>query len=205
MARTGRRPGNADTRQQIVDVARAQFAEQGYDAVSLRAVARGAGVDPALIHHYFDGKSGLFAEVLQLPLDPATVLPAVLSGDLDRLGERLLRFFLELWESPETGPRMRAAVRAALSSEQASARLGDFVVREVLGRLADRLGSDRALLRATLTGTQLIGLAVVRYLVQAGPLRQASIEQIVAAVAPTLQRYLTGRLPTDRADTAEQG
>lgn len=195
MARTGRRPGNVDTRQQILDVARVQFAELGYDGVSLRGIARAAEVDPALVHHYFDGKSGLFADVMQLPFDPAAVLPAVLSGDLDKLGERLLLFFLGLWESPDTGPRMRAVLRTALSSEEASTRLGDFVVQEVVGRLAARLGTDRPLLRATLTGTQLIGLAVGRYLVQVHPLRQPSVEELVAAVAPSLQRYLTGRLP----------
>lgn len=103
MGRTGRRRGNAGTRQQILDIARTQFADLGYEGVSLRGIARAAGVDPALVHHYFDGKSGLFADVMQLPLDPAVALPAVLSGDVDRLGERLLRFFLSLWESPDTG------------------------------------------------------------------------------------------------------
>lgn len=195
MARTGRRPGNADTRQQILDVARAQFAELGYDGVSLRGVARAAGVDAALVHHYFEGKSGLFADVTQLPLDPAAVLPMVLSGEVDQLGERLLRFFLGLWESPETGPRMRAAMRTALASEEASTRLGDFIVREVITRVAATLGSDRPELRAALTGSQLVGLGVGRYLVQAGPLTAASIEEIVAAMAPTVQRYLTGDLP----------
>jgi len=196
MARTGRRRGNVDTKRQIVDVARAQFAELGYDGVSLRGIARAAGVDPALVHHYFDGKSGLFADVMQLPVDPALALPIVLDGELDQLGERLLRFFIGLWESPETGPRMRAALRTALSSEESSRRLGDFVAREIMTRLAARLDSDRPQLRATLTGSQLIGLAVGRYLVQVDPLTQASVEELVTATAPTLQRYLTGPLPS---------
>ncbi|MBA2552666.1 MAG: TetR/AcrR family transcriptional regulator [Geodermatophilaceae bacterium] len=196
MARTGRRRGNVDTKRQIVDVARAQFAELGYDGVSLRGIARAAGVDPALVHHYFDGKSGLFADVMQLPVDPALALPIVLDGELDQLGERLLRFFIGLWESPETGPRMRAAFRTALSSEESSRRLGDFVAREIMTRLAARLDSDRPQLRATLTGSQLIGLAVGRYLVQVDPLTQASVEELVTATAPTLQRYLTGPLPS---------
>lgn len=196
MARTGRRRGNVDTKRQIVDVARAQFAELGYDGVSLRGIARAAGVDPALVHHYFDGKSGLFADVMQLPVDPALALPIVLDGELDQLGERLLRFFIGLWESPETGPRMRAAFRTALSSEESSRRLGDFVAREIMTRLAARLDLDRPQLRATLTGSQLIGLAVGRYLVQVDPLTQASVEELVTATAPTLQRYLTGPLPS---------
>ncbi len=197
MARTGRRPGRIDTRQQIVDAARTQFAELGYDGASLRGIARAAGVDPALVHHYFDGKSGLFADVMQLPIDPAVMLPAVLGGDPDQLGERLVRFFLGLWESPDTGPRLRAALRTALASEEASARLGAFVEREILARLAARLGSDRPLLRATLAGSQLIGLAVGRYLVQAAPFTGPGVEEFVAAVAPAVQRYLTGPLPDD--------
>ncbi len=205
MARTGRRPGNVDTRQAILDVARAQFAEFGYDGVSLRGVARAAGVDPALVHHYFDGKSGLFADVLALPLDPAAVLPFILEGDQLELGERIIRFFLGLWESPETGPRMAAAIRGALSSEEGSVRLGAFFVREVMQRVAAQLQVDRPMLRASLTGSQLIGVAVARYLVRAGPLVEASTEEIVAAVAPTLQRYLTGDLPAALASELPRG
>lgn len=195
MARTGRRPGNVDTRQLILDAASAQFAELGYDGVSLRAVARAAGVDPALVHHYFDGKSGLFADVMQLPVDPAAMILVLLDGDPQELGERIVRLFLSLWDSPETGPRMAAAIRGALSSEEGSARLGAFFVREVMQRVAGQLGVDRPLLRAALTGSQLVGLAVMRYLIRAEPLVAASTEQIVAAMAPTLQRYLTGDLP----------
>jgi AcrR family transcriptional regulator len=204
MARTGRRPGNVDTRQLILDVARAQFAEQGYDAVSLRGVARAAGVDPALVHHYFDGKSGLFAEVMHLPLDPSSVLPLLLAGDREELGERII-FFLGLWDSPVTGPRMAAAFRAAISTEEESLRLGTFAVREIMQRVAAQLGVDRPLLRASLTGSQLVGIAVVRYLIRAEPLVAASTEQIVTAAAPTLQRYLTGELPENLVSESARG
>lgn len=197
MARTGRRPAGADTRAVILDVARAEFARTGYDAVSLRSIARAAGVDPALVHHYFDGKSGLFAEVLQFPIDPATVLPQILDGELDQLGERLVGFYLGLWESPETGPGMAAAVRAALTSDAGAAALGAFVVREVMQRLAALVGPDRPLLRASLVGSQLVGLGVARYLVRLEPMVSASVEDLVAAVAPTIQRYLTGELRTE--------
>ncbi|CAN5330025.1 TetR family transcriptional regulator [soil metagenome] len=194
MARTGRRPAGTDTRALILDAAREQFAQTGYDAVSLRGIARAAGVDPALVHHYFDGKSALFAEVLEFPVSPASVLPHILDGDLDELGERLVRFFLGLWQSPETGPRMAAAIRTALSSEAGSAALSGFVVREIMHRVAARLGPDRPLLRTSLVGSQLVGLGVARYLVRIEPLVSASDEEVVAAVAPTLQRYLTGEL-----------
>ncbi|MEJ7705504.1 MAG: TetR family transcriptional regulator [Geodermatophilaceae bacterium] len=127
MARTGRRRGDVDTRAEILAAARAQFAERGYDGASLRGIARAAGVDPALVHHYFDGKSGLFAEVMQLPADPAAVLPAVLAVDLDEIGASLLRFFLGLWEEPHTGPQMLAWIRSSLASEAGTARLREFV------------------------------------------------------------------------------
>lgn len=195
MARSGRRPGGADTRQMILDAARSQFAEQSYDAVSMRAVARSAGVDPALVHHYFDGKSELFAEVLQLPLDPAAVLPGVLDGEIEQLGERITRFFLGLWESPQTGSRMALAIRSAIASEEGAARLGDFVGREIMVRLAVHLPGDRSPLRSSLVGSQLIGIGVARYLVRLGPLAACSVDEVVAIVAPTLQRYLTGDLP----------
>lgn len=197
MARTGRRPGNADTRQEILTVATAQFAELGYDGVSLRGVARAAGVDPALLHHYFSGKSGLFTEVMHLPFDPAVVLPDVLRGPLASLGPRLARFFLGLWESPRSGPQMVAWIRSSLATEDASRRLREFALGELLARVAALLpADDEPERRAALVASQLIGVAVGRYLVQAAPLVEAGIDELVAVIGPTLQRYLTGALPT---------
>lgn len=199
MARTGRRRGNVDTRADILAAARAQFAEQGYDGASLRGIARAAGVDPALVHHYFAGKSGLFAEVMQLPADPAAVLPAVLEVDAAELGATVLRFFLGLWEEPHSGPQMLTWIRSSLASEEGTARLREFVVGEVLRRIAGRLPDTRhAEQRAALAASQLIGLAIGRYLIRVPPLAAASVDELVAQVGPTLQRYLTGTLlPVD--------
>lgn len=195
MARTGRRPGNVDTRGLIVAAARTQFAEGGYDGVSLRAVARAAGVDPALLHHYFAGKSALFAEVMALPVDPAVALPLVLRGPPAELGERLVRFFLSLWEAPETGPQMATWVRSSLASEEGARRLREFVAREVLGRVVGALPPDQqSPRRAGLVAAQLAGLGVARYLLRIGPVAEATVEQLVADVGPVVQGYLTGQL-----------
>ena len=193
MARTGRRPGGADTRTEIVDAARAQFAEQGYDATSLRAIARAAAVDPALVHHYFAGKSALFAEVMQLPLDPSTVLPAVLDVPLEELGRSLTRFFLGLWESPDSGAQMVAWVRVGLGSEDATAQLRGFVTSEILARFAARLpDQSSAARRAALAGTQLIGAAIGRYLIRAEALVALDLEEYADAVGAAVQAHLTG-------------
>src|SRR3982751_1808342 len=90
MARTGRRPGNQDTREAILASARQAFAERGFDGASIRHIATGAGVDPALVHHYFGAKDQLFLAALQVPVDPGTLLPQALAGDPDTVGERLL-------------------------------------------------------------------------------------------------------------------
>ncbi|CAN5874246.1 TetR family transcriptional regulator [soil metagenome] len=198
MARTGRRPGNVDTRAQILAVARAHFAELGYDGVSLRGIARTAGVDPALLHHYFAGKSALFAEVMQLPVDPAVALPMALRGPLEGLGERLVRFFLGLWESPDTRPQMLTWFRSSLATEEGAQRLREFVTREVLSRVIAAVPAEqRSQRRTALVGAHLAGLGVGRYLIRLGPLAEATVDQLVAEVGPVLQHYLIAPLPDE--------
>src|SRR5256885_14286274 len=114
MARTGRRPGNQDTREAIVEAARKAFAERGYDRASIRAIATSAGVDPALVHHYFGTKDELFLATVNAPIDPATILPAVLAGDRDELPERLVRTFVSVWDHPVTRPAAGALGRSGL-------------------------------------------------------------------------------------------
>lgn len=191
MGRTGRRPGPADTRADILAAARDQFAERGYDGASLRGIARAAGVDPALVHHYFAGKSALFAEVMQLPADPAVVLPAVLRGPPEQLGERLVGFFLGLWESPETGPQMLTWFRSSLATETGSTRLREFVTREVLGRVLDAMPA-RDPRGTALAAAQLAGLGVGRYVLRIAPLAEADVAELVTEVGAVLQHYLTG-------------
>lgn len=196
MSPAGRRPGKTDTRQAILDAARDCFAESGYDGTTIRAIAATAGVDPALVHHFFGAKSELFAAAVSLPFAPREVLPPLLeaTGEGDDAGERILRMFLGLWDDDPTRRRLLAVVRSAVRYEAAAAMLRTFLSREVIGTFVRTLDTPDAELRATLVGSQLIGLAIARYVVKIPPLATASTADLVAAYGPTLQRYLTGNI-----------
>src|SRR2546421_8560061 len=197
MARTGRRPGNQDTREAIVEAARKAFAERGYDRASIRAIATSAGVDPALVHHYFGTKDELFLATVNAPIDPATILPAVLAGDRDDLPERLVRTFVSVWDHPVTGPAAVALVRSGLQHDWSARMLREFltarVIRRVIGHL--RIDPKEAPLRGSLVATQMIGLGIIRYVLKVEPLASAPPETVVAAIAPNIHRYLLEPLP----------
>lgn len=194
MARTGRRPGEPDTRARIAAAARAMFAERGFDRTSVRAVAAAAEVDPALVHHYFGTKQRLFLEAVDFPIDVFRAVEAVHAGDVEHLGERLVRFALRLWGDPEVLPRLLGVLRSAVTDEEAARMLGVLFTRQGPVQLVRRLGSDQPELRAELVGTQLVGLAIARHILQVEPLTSADDELIVAAIGPTMQRYLVGDL-----------
>ncbi|MGN6245932.1 MAG: TetR/AcrR family transcriptional regulator [Motilibacteraceae bacterium] len=188
----GRRSGSSDTRSEILAAAREEFASRGYDGASVRGIARAAGVDPALVHHYFGGKEQVFVAAMQLPLDPSQVLPRIVDGDPARLGERLARVFLAAWSDPAGRAPFVAMVGAAMTNEQAATMLREFVTRALLGRVVEASGAPRAELRHSLAGAQLVGTALLRYVVRVEPLASASEEDVVAALGPVLQRYLAG-------------
>ena len=190
MPRTGRRPGSGGTKEKILAAARTHFGEAGYEGATVRGIAAVAGVDPALISHYFGSKEGVFVAAVEFPADPAEFIPRLLAPGLDGLGERLVRFFLDVWDSPSGSP-MLALIRSVVGSEHAAATLREFVSREVLGRLAAAIQLDRPQLRATLVASQLIGIAMVRYVVKVEPLASARSEEVAAWVGPVVQRYLT--------------
>jgi AcrR family transcriptional regulator len=203
--RSGRRPGASDTRERILAAARAAFGEAGFDGATIRAIGARAGVDPALVHHYFGSKQRLFVAAMELPVDPAAVAPALLAGDPAGVGARIVRFVLGLWDDPVSRPVMLGIVRSAASDPVAAAMLrgilaeGPFasIVRAVLSEepyatLVGPIGRDEAELRATLVGSQLVGLLMARAVVAVEPLASAPTEVIVRAVGPTVQRYLVG-------------
>lgn len=194
-ARTGRRPGPNRTRAAILDAARAAFAERGYDAVSMRSVARDAGVDPALVHRFHGSKEELFVAAMALPVSPSRLVAELLADGVDGLGERLVRTFLELFDRPEAFAPLLALLRGAVSNERAAALLREFITREALGRLAAAASPDRPELRASLAGSQIVGLAMARRVVGVRPLATTDRETVVACVGPAIQRYLTGALP----------
>jgi AcrR family transcriptional regulator len=192
MARSGRRPGVSGTREAILDAARRAFAEQGYQRATIRGVAELAGVDPALVHHYFGTKQGLFVAAVQLPINPVERLSAVLAEDPELVGERMIGVFLSVWDHAANHSPLLALVRSAVGDEQAASMLREFITEEVLGQIARQLGSPDARLRATLVGSQLVGLIMTRYVIRVEPLASAPAAQVAAAIGPTLQRYLTG-------------
>jgi len=191
----GRRAGPTLTRTQILEAARAAFASRGYDAVSLRGIARDAGVDPALVHHFFDTKPKLFAAAMELPLDPDAFVESLLAGDRDTLGERLVRAVVALWDGDGAFHGFIGLIRGAVSHADAARLLREFVSGELLGRLARAAAPDAPQARAALAGTQIIGLAMARKVVAIEPLARADPAWLAAAVGPSIQRYLTEPLP----------
>jgi AcrR family transcriptional regulator len=190
LARTGRRPGVAGTRKRILAAARSDFGRGGYGGTTIRGIAARAKVDPALVLHYFDSKDGVFRAAVQFPIDPAEFIPGLLEPGLEGLGERLTRFFVEAWDSP-TGSPLIAVIRSVVGNDEAAALMRDFVSREVLSRIARALDLGQPQLRASLVATQLVGLAMLRYVVRIEPIASARADDIVAWLGPTLQRYLT--------------
>lgn len=190
MARTGRRPGAGGTREKILTAARTQFARHGYEAATIRGIAGAARVDPKLVLHYFDSKEGVFEAAMEFPFDPAQALPRLLEPGLDGLGTRMALFFLEVWDSP-AGARAHALLRSVVASETAASLLRDFATREILGRLAEKLELDHPDLRASMVASQLVGVAILRYVVKVEPLASARPAELAEWIGPTLQRYLT--------------
>lgn len=193
--RTGRRPGDpAHTRRAILDAAIDAFAENGFGRTSIRKVAATAGVDPALVHHYFGTKDRLFLAALDVPVDPAELVPMVIAGGREEAGERLVRTFLSVWDSPR-GSATVAVLRSAVAHPWIARLLREFVFTRIVLPAFAELGLDDAAdrdRRAALVASQILGLALTRHVLRFEPLASASEADVVAAVGPTLQRYITG-------------
>jgi AcrR family transcriptional regulator len=191
----GRRPGTPDTKAAILAAARHGFAASGYARTSVRAIAAEAGVDPALVHHYFGTKDELFLAALELPVDPRKVLlPAIAAGGIDGAAERMLRVFLSVWDDPDIQVRLVAVFRGILDAE-GERLLRDGFIPVVLEPVGVALGIDRPELRMPLVASQILGLIMLRYVIGVPPLASLSGDDVVAIYAPTVQRYLTGDLP----------
>lgn len=205
MPRRGRRRKDAgDARSAILAAASAEFLAHGYDGTSLRAIARRAGVDPALVHHYFEDKAALFAEALETPVRPQDIVRLALAAPRDHVGETIVRTVLEALDSPASRNRMRQLLRTALGHDFAARMLRQFLVREVLGRIAAELDAPDAELRATLAASQIVGLMVVRAGIEAEPLASAPIDEVVARVGPVVQWHLVGYGTVDSPGGAGQ-
>jgi AcrR family transcriptional regulator len=191
IARRGRRVGGGDTRAEILAAARAMFGEVGYTATTLRGVAQRAGVDPALILHHFGSKEVLFRNTMHVTFDPAAIAAIIVDRGGGSLGERLCLYFLGLWEEDATREPLLAMLRSALTNPAAAESLREFLSEALIGRVVMVLDTTDAALRATLVGSQLVGLAMTRYVLRIEPLASADPAIVAAWIAPTLERYLT--------------
>lgn len=191
--RRGRRSGGADTRAGLLAAARVEFADRGFDGATVRRIAERAGVDPAMVNHWFGGKEKLFLAALDLPLEPAQVREHLVSGPGDTVGERIVRTFLTVWDTGGGSP-MAAVLRSVAGHEAAARMLREYVGKAILVPVTRVHSPDRPDERGALVAAQLIGLAMIRYVVHLEPLASAPPEDLVAAVGPTVQRYLTGNL-----------
>jgi AcrR family transcriptional regulator len=181
-----------DTRALIVAAAAAEFARDGYDATSMRAVARVAGVDPGLVRHYFDTKADLFAEAVAVPMRPDRIVARALAGPREHVGENLVRAIVMTLDEPGASDRVLRVLHTALGQEFAARMLRQFIMREVLRRIAKEIGEDDAELRASFAASQVVGLLVARYGVRIEPLASAPVDEVVRRIGPVLQWHLTG-------------
>jgi AcrR family transcriptional regulator len=192
--RRGRRPAGEDTRGIILAAARAEFGAHGYDGTTIRGIARAAGVDARLVHHYFEGKEDVFVTALGFPHRPQDIVAGVLAGPPEQLGERLARAVLGIWDSTEGRVRIVALLSGAMASDAAARMLREFVTRELLGRISASLEMDRPELRTALAASHLVGLAMARVLIKIEPLASLDAGELARTVGPVLQRYLTDPL-----------
>lgn len=190
----GRRSGSPDTRSEILEAAKGVFAEVGYDRATIRAIAAVAGVDPALIHHYFGNKEQLFAASIALPLPPAEMIRTVFAEAApDQVGRRLAEMFFSVWEQPEARESLLGILRSAMGGEdRAVTAFRQFLTAALLDHIAPLIEADDARLRALLMASQLVGVAMTRYVVGLEPIASARIDEIVDLVAPRIQSYIAG-------------
>ncbi|MEN4478245.1 TetR/AcrR family transcriptional regulator [Mycolicibacterium cosmeticum] len=194
--RPGRPPGASDTRERILASARELFSRNGFDKTSIRAIATAAGVDGALVHHYYGTKQQLFAAAIQIPIDPMQVIGPLRETPVDEIGLVLPSLLLPLWDS-EIGKGLIATLRSILGGADVSlvrSFLQEVIAVEVGSRVDNPPGSGP--IRVQFVASQLVGVVVARYILELEPFASLPPEAIAKTIAPNLQRYLTGELPS---------
>jgi AcrR family transcriptional regulator len=210
----GRRRGESRTREAILDAARKRFGDHGYDGATIRGIASDAGVDPALVHHFYGTKERLFAAAMRLPVLPSEIITGVLGAERERLGEEfgprigeiLIGTMLRAWDVAGIRTAFLGLLRSAATTDQGVAMLREFVTSTIVASLTQVAGlSDDAegRFRATLVASQVVGLGFARYVLGLEPLASATTGDLVAAIGPTVQRYLTGDIAPEPAEPSE--
>jgi AcrR family transcriptional regulator len=191
----GRRAGSPDTRAEILDAARSEFAESGYDRATIRGIAGRAGVDPSLVHHYFGTKDQLFARSIDIPGEATEAVRTVRSGNPDELGRRLSETFFMVWEQETARTSLLGILRAATGGEdQAVAAFRQFLTTALVDQIVPKIEGENPRLRALLMASQLVGVALTRYVMRLEPIATTPVEEIVDLVAPRIQTYVDGSI-----------
>lgn len=200
--RTGRRPGENRTRAAILAAAREMFAELGYAGATTRGIARKAGVDPALVHHYFTNKEGLFAAAMQETVSTVSVVDELPHTAGEDVAEQLLRAYLDPWERDETAEAMIALYRTAAASGNTANLVHDAGMTPLLERIAKLIGGRTAKPRAAMACSQLIGVALLRYVLRVEPLASMSLPRVIRYATPALRATLSGEIEPARRGAA---
>lgn len=194
--RKGRRPGSPDTQGEILEAAGREFASRGYDGATIRGVARAAGVDPALVLHYFGSKEQLFVATLQVPVNPAAILRGVLDeAEAGQMGQRLVSTMLGVWDETAHRSPLIAVLRSVAGEGPVADTVRQFIEHSIIAAFAERLPGPEARLRGALIGSQVAGLLLARYVVRLEPLASADRDRLAAIYGPTIERYAYGELP----------
>ncbi len=204
---SGRRSGDSGTREAILDASRELFADHGYEGASLRAIAARAGVDPALIRHFFGNKRSLFARVSADRVVLPARFAAAFAGPVDSLGERVVTAYLDLWEDEDTGAVLRALLKTAVAADDSAEMLGEILGAQLRAAPGVQTFTVHQRQNVILAATHLLGVAIARYVARIPPLASMPRADLVSRVAPTIQRYLTeARVHDDAAaDTIGDG
>lgn len=188
----GRPPGESGTREAIIGEARRQFGEQGYRRTTLRSIAAAADVDPRLVLHYFGSKRDLFLESVELPIEPERVVETVFAHGPDGVGRRAVELILAVLDDAQSRQALIGLLRAAVSEPEAAELIRVLLSARILLPIARRLGAPQPELRASLAGSQIVGLAIARHVVALEPLTRASRDELVRGLAPVIEHYLGG-------------
>ncbi|GGI42630.1 TetR family transcriptional regulator [Cnuibacter physcomitrellae] len=188
---SGRRGGDSVTRNDILDAALTLFARLGYDATSVRAIAAEAGVDPALVRHFFGGKETLFATAMAQRSEIPDRFAAAFKGDPDRLGRRVAGAYLGLWEDTSTRPLLLALARSATTSDAAGLMLQEILGGRITGGDQTTTAFPELSRPIILAASQLLGVAFARYVLRVPQLAELDLDELVDDIAPTIQRYLS--------------
>jgi AcrR family transcriptional regulator len=196
--RRGRPRGTTSTRADILEVARRRFLAEGYDGVTLRSIAQDAGVDVALVSYHFGSKKGLLGAAMSLPANPAELLAREVAGPLNSLPERIVHRVVAVWEDPDVGGPLRALLEAAVRDPDVARLFREMIEREMLTRIADRIGGSDAARRAAVAVSQIAGLILARYVLAVEPLASMPADELATRMAPSLRAALVGPRPAKR-------